>query len=228
MEHAVTPRMIRSLFDTLDPGDALGEVLFGLIMALTWTVGSRLVMQEEGLDVRGLVISTIGCNVAWGIIDGVLVVLGTTFLRSRRLNLFRQIRTARDDTTAIALIRKEFPMEETALSVGSADAEALYRSLLALAARSEPVKASLTRADLMAAIAVFVLVSATAIPAVIPFLLIDNADRALRLSNLLLIGLLFLTGYAWAGFSGGRPLHAGVTMTCLGLAMVGIAVALGG
>jgi hypothetical protein len=221
-------KTICSIFGDLEPGDALAEVLFGLIMALTWTVGSRLVMQEEGLDVRGLIISTLGCNIAWGIIDAVLRILGTTFFRSRRLHLFRQIRTAKDEAAALAVIRNEFPTDGTALSVDRADAEMIYRSLLALAVRSEPSRVTLTQSDLLAAVAVFFLVSATAIPAVIPFLVIDDAERALRVSNVLLIGLLFFTGYAWARFSGGRPLYAGVTMTGLGLIMVGIAVALGG
>ncbi len=221
-------KTICSIFGDLEPDDALAEVLFGLIMALTWTVGSRLVMQEEGLDVRGLIISTLGCNIAWGIIDAVLRILGTTFFRSRRLHLFRQIKTAKDEGAALAVIRNEFPTDGTALSVDRADAEMIYRSLLALAVRSEPSRVTLTQSDLLAAVAVFFLVSATAIPAVIPFLVIDDAERALRVSNGLLIGLLFFTGYAWARFSGGRPLYAGVTMTGLGLIMVGIAVALGG
>lgn len=217
-----------SIFADLDPGDALGEVLFGLIMALTWTVGSRLVLGEEGLDVRDLVVATIGCNVAWGIIDAVLFILGTTFYRSRRLRLFRQIRAARDEASALTVIAKEFPVEGSPLSAEAADAEALYRSMLALTRRAEPVKLSLTKADLRAAVAIFLLVSATALPAVIPFFLIDNADRALRASNLFLVVLLFVTGYAWAGFSGGRPFYAGMAMTCLGLFLVAIAVALGG
>jgi VIT1/CCC1 family predicted Fe2+/Mn2+ transporter len=217
-----------SIFADLDPGDALGEVLFGLIMALTWTVGSRLVLGEEGLDVRDLVVATIGCNVAWGIIDAVLFILGTTFYRSRRLRLFRQIRAARDEATALTVIAKEFPVEGSPLSAEAADAEALYRSMLALTRRAEPVKLSLTKADLRSAVAIFLLVSATALPAVIPFFLIDNADRALRASNLVLVVLLFVTGYAWAGFSGGRPFYAGMAMTCLGLFLVAIAVALGG
>jgi VIT1/CCC1 family predicted Fe2+/Mn2+ transporter len=217
-----------SIFADLDPGDALGEVLFGLIMALTWTVGSRLVLGEEGLDVRDLVVATIGCNVAWGIIDAVLFILGTTFYRSRRLRLFRQIRAARDEATALTVIAKEFPVEGSPLSAEAADADALYRSMLALTRRAEPVKLSLTKADLRAAVAIFLLVSATALPAVIPFFLIDNADRALRASNLFLVVLLFVTGYAWAGFSGGRPFYAGMAMTCLGLFLVAIAVALGG
>jgi len=35
--------------DVIDPGDALGEVLFGLIMALTFTVGSRVIFTEGAL-----------------------------------------------------------------------------------------------------------------------------------------------------------------------------------
>jgi VIT family len=221
-------RRLFSVFEDLDPGDALGEVLFGLIMALTWTVGSRLVLREEGLDVPGLIASTIGCNVAWGIIDAVLFTLGTTFYRNRRLRLFRQIRAARDEAAALAVIAREFPLEEAPLSAQAADTEALHRSLLALTIRAEPVKLSLTKADLRAAVAIFLLVAATAIPAVIPFLLMGDSERALRASNLFLIALLFVTGYAWAVFSGGRPFYAGITMTCLGLFLVAIAVALGG
>lgn len=217
-----------SIFADLDPGDALGEVLFGLIMALTWTVGSRLVLPEEGLDVRDLVVATIGCNVAWGIIDAVLFILGTTFYRSRRLRLFRHIRAAKDEAAALSVLAKEFPVEGSPLSAKPADAEALYRSLLALTRRAEPAKLSLTKADLRAAVAIFLLVSATALPAVVPFFLIDNADWALRASNLFLVVLLFVTGYAWAGFSGGRPFYAGMAMTCLGLFLVAIAIALGG
>jgi VIT1/CCC1 family predicted Fe2+/Mn2+ transporter len=148
--------------------------------------------------------------------------------RSRRLRLFRQIRAARDEATALTVIAKEFPVEGSPLSAEAADAEALYRSMLALTRRAEPVKLSLTKADLRSAVAIFLLVSATALPAVIPFFLIDNADRALRASNLFLVVLLFVTGYAWAGFSGGRPFYAGMAMTCLGLFLVAIAVALGG
>ena len=219
---------IRSIFDALDPGDALGEVLFGLIMALTWTVGSRLVMHEEGIEVRDLVVATLGCNAAWAIIDAVLFVLGTSFYKSRRLRLFRHIKAARNEATALAVLAEEFPIEDTPFSGKTADAEALYRSLLALTARAEPRKALLTRNNILAATGIGILVFATAIPAVIPFFLIADAELALRVSNLVLIALLFITGYAWASFSGGRPLYAGLTMTGLGLVLVLIAVALGG
>lgn len=225
---SMTSSPIGRITNIIDPGDALGEVLFGLIMALTFTVGSRLVFEDEGLDVHELIVATIGCNVAWGIIDAVLFILGTTFYKSRRLRLFRQIKAARSEATALEMLAKEFPIEEAPFSAKAGDADTLYRSLLTLASRADPVKVSLSKGDLCAAIAVFFLVSITSIPAVTPFLFIDNAHFALRVSNLFLIMLLFVTGYAWARFSGGRPFRAGMTMTSLGLLLVAIAIALGG
>jgi len=216
------------IMEVIDPGDALGEVLFGLIMALTFTVGSRLIFTQEGLDVRELIVGTIGCNVAWGIIDAVLFVLGTVFYKSRRGRALRQIRSARSEQDAISALRKEFPLDDGPLVSVAADEEALYKAMLDLTRRGTPSTLRLSRDDLLAAIIVFLLVSATSLPAVIPFFMIGNADLALRASNFLLIGLLFLTGCAWAHFSDARPLNAGVTMTCLGLGLVGIAIALGG
>jgi hypothetical protein len=214
--------------DVIDPGDALGEVLFGLIMALTFTVCSRVIFTEGGLDVRELIVATIGCNVAWGIIDAVLFVLGVVFYKSRRGHVFRQVRAAQNERDAIAALRKEFPIDGEPLVSAAADEEALYQAMLGLARRGSPANTRLSRDDFLAAVIVFLLVSATSLPAVIPFFMISSADLALRTSNFLLVALLFLTGCAWAHFSDAKPLNAGITMTCLGLALVGIAIALGG
>jgi hypothetical protein len=32
----------------LDPASSLGEIMFGLIMTLTFTLGAGIIMQEEG------------------------------------------------------------------------------------------------------------------------------------------------------------------------------------
>jgi hypothetical protein len=91
----------------LDPGDALGEVLFGLIMVLTFTVGARLLFAE-GFDTTELVVGAVGCNIAWGVIDAVLFVLGSLFHRSRRARFYRALRNAPNDADALARIQQEF------------------------------------------------------------------------------------------------------------------------
>ena len=62
----------------------MGEILFGLIMTLTFTLAAGIVIQEEGrAGAREMLIGILGCNLAWGIIDGVLYVLGQVFERGR-------------------------------------------------------------------------------------------------------------------------------------------------
>ncbi|WDZ81506.1 hypothetical protein PWG15_34730 (plasmid) [Ensifer adhaerens] len=65
------------------------------------------------------------------------------------------------------------------------------------------------------------------IPVVAPFFFIGDATNALRLSNGIAIGLLFVTGYA-LGRHAGAPLRIGILMVAVGLVMVAIAIALGG
>ncbi len=55
----------------LDPVERVSEVLFGLIMVLTFT-GSLSVAKAGRDDIRTMLIGALGCNIAWGIIDGVL------------------------------------------------------------------------------------------------------------------------------------------------------------
>jgi len=56
----------------LDPGSSLGEVLFGLIMTLTFTLSAGIIIEDEGREgARQLLIAVIGCNLAW-VIDGAL------------------------------------------------------------------------------------------------------------------------------------------------------------
>jgi len=82
--------------------------------------------------------------------------------------------------------------------------------------------------DFVSALVVFVLVSTTALPGVIPFLVLEDSYLALRLSSLVLILLLFLVGYWWGHYTDGRPWRLGLTVMLLGISMVLVAVALGG
>jgi hypothetical protein len=86
----------------LDPGEALGEALFGLIMALTFGVGAGLVTAKHELDAHQLIAAAIGCNVAWGVIDATLYVLGSLFYRSQHARFFRALKNARSETEALA------------------------------------------------------------------------------------------------------------------------------
>src|SRR5881398_2533391 len=83
----------------LDPMERLSEVLFGLIMALTFTCS--LSVAEAGRDeIRTMLIGALGCNLAWGIIDGVLYLMGCLAEKGRALLTFRAVRRAADPKEA--------------------------------------------------------------------------------------------------------------------------------
>ena len=222
--------MIRrlALHRYLDPGETLGEVLGGFIMALTFTLGARLFAAGEQLEAHDLVLAIVGCNVAWGVIDATLFVLNSLFYRSRHARFFRALKDVRSETDALAAVAEEFGLEDEPLAVHPEDRTRLYQSLLALSLRAAPARKGLRRQDFVAAIIVFALVSATAIPGVIPLLLLADSNLALHVSNGVLILLLFVVGYWWGGYTDAPSWRVGLTAMLIGGFMVLVAVALGG
>lgn len=218
-----------SLFRYLSPAESVGEILFGLIMVLTFTLGAAVAvgMGEGEGTAQELVYAAIGCNIAWGIIDAVLYIMGNRFIRSRRTRLLRAIKAAPDEAAALAAIRHELEPGLEAISQET-DRDRLYREVHALISRFEPAPTRVTRDDLVGAVAVFVLVVATAVPAAVPFLFVDDPWLALRLSNLLLIASLFVVGYRWALHTNTNPWLAGLGVMAIGVVLVAIAIPLGG
>src|SRR5512140_4026116 len=92
----------------LDPGSRMGEILFGLIMTLTFTLGAGMVIQEEGKEgARAMLVAILGCNLAWGVIDGLFYVLGQIFERGRMLRLRLKVRGTGSQDEVRALVAGE-------------------------------------------------------------------------------------------------------------------------
>ncbi len=66
----------------LNPIERISEVLFGLVMTLSFT-GTMSVVAQGREDVRTMLLAVLGCNIAWGIIDGILYLLGAVSERGR-------------------------------------------------------------------------------------------------------------------------------------------------
>lgn len=77
----------------LDPIERSSEVLFGLIMVLTFT-GSFRAMGADHDDVKRLLIAALGSNLAWGIIDAVMYLMATLSQRGHNLVLLRAVQAA--------------------------------------------------------------------------------------------------------------------------------------
>jgi hypothetical protein len=212
----------------LDPSTSLAEILFGLIMTLTFTLGAGLIIEDEGrAGARELLIAVIGCNIAWGIIDGALYLVGQLFDRGRLRRLGRAIRVAPDRPASVRLVADELdPLLSDLLS--PSETATLYARIADNVARKPAKATTITREDWLGAAVSFVLVVVSSIPAAIPFILIDDARLALRVSNAVLVALLFFTGYWWARYTVSRPWIAGVAFLVIGIVLVAAAIALGG
>ena len=219
--------IVRFVSRHLDPSETLLEVLFGLIMALTITVGARLLSERADIVPLELALALLGCNVAWGVIDGAFYLLGTLFNRNRRVQFVKRLQGAEDETEALAAVKDEFDLEDEP-PMRAEDKAKLHASLLRLFQHATTTRAQLRAHDWIAALLIVVLVSATAIPGLIPLLLIQDGFIALRVANVLQIGLLFFVGFWWAHYSGSNRWLIGMAIALLGTSLVLLAVPLGG
>ena len=75
----------------LDPIDRTSEILFGIIMTLTFT-GSIRVANAGRDDLRAGLVGAIGCNLAWGLVDAVMYLMAAFVAQARLLLTLKAIR----------------------------------------------------------------------------------------------------------------------------------------
>jgi hypothetical protein len=216
--------IIKSSKRVLDPIDRVTEILFGLIMVLTFT-GSLSVANAGRDDVRTMLIGALGCNLAWGIIDGIFYVMGCLAEKGRALRTLHAVRRTSDPMKAQGIIAAALP-QAVANVLQPPELETLYRRLKELP--EPPKRAQLRSDDWRGAAGVFLLVFLSTFPVVIPFIFVRNIGPAMRLSNAIAMVMLFLTGYAYGRITGHRPWVRGAFMVVLGSILVAITIALGG
>lgn len=214
----------RALQRPLEPSERVAEVLFGLIMVLTFT-GSLSVADAGRDDVRAMLIGALGCNLAWGIIDGVFYLMGCLAEKGSGLKTFRAVRGASDPKEAQRLIAEALPP----VVAGVLEPEELESMRLRLKRLPEPPeRASLGKSEWLGAVAVFLLVFLSTFPVTVPFIFMENTLRAMRVSNGIAIAMLFAAGVTYGRVVGRRGWVVGASMVVLGGILVGLTIVLGG
>jgi hypothetical protein len=208
----------------LEPIDRVSEVLFGLIMVLTFT-GSLSVAESGRAEVRDMLIGALGCNLAWGFIDGVFYLMGCLAERGRALLTFRAVRQVNDPQAARRLIAGALPPLIASI-LQPAELDAMLQRLKALP--QPPNRAHLPKEDWLGAVGVFLLVFLSTLPVVIPFTFMTDVTLALRISNAIAIAMLFLSGYSFGRITGRNPMLVGLFIVVFGAMLVGATIALGG
>jgi VIT1/CCC1 family predicted Fe2+/Mn2+ transporter len=208
----------------LDPVARNSEVLFGLIMVLTFT-SSVSAAEGDRREIRTLLYGAIGCNVAWGIVDAVMYLMAELTERGRNITLLRAVQTAEDAGEAHRLIRGSLP-SKVAAALAPKELESIRRHLRA--AQTPSAGARFHADDFLGAGAVFLLVFLSTFPVVVPFVFMTEVNLALRVSNAVAIAMLFVLGYRLGKHAGARAWAWGSAMVLLGVVLVAITIALGG
>lgn len=208
----------------LDPVERLSEILFGLIMALTFT-GSFSVATAERSDVRELLVGALGCNIAWGLIDAIMYLMGCLNDRGMLLRTLWSVRTAVSPLRAHAAIRAEVPAI-VADELEPEQLERIRRRIMALPLASTHPR--LKAEHLRGALGVFLIVVCSTLPVILPFVFTQDVGLAMRLSNTIAVIMLALIGYAYGRASSLPAWGTAAAMVTLGLVLVALTIALGG
>jgi VIT1/CCC1 family predicted Fe2+/Mn2+ transporter len=217
--------LFRFIRRRIDPASRLGEVIFGLVMALGFTASARLGLDES--DNHSLFISILGCNVAWAIVDGVMYVLTELFERGRKARLVRDVRSSPDDTVAIERIAGELD-QYLDLVTSAEQRRRLYGHAAEVIRGSTERPVRVERDDVLGGVAVALIIVLATLPVVTPFLFGLETGIAVRISNAIAIAMLFLLGARWASLVGAPAWRIGTGLMCLGMVLVAITILLGG
>jgi len=208
----------------LNPVDRVSEMLFGLLMALTF-IGAVSAAESGKEQIRTLFTTALGCNLAWGLVDAVMYLVRTITERGRLITLVRAVREAPDAAAGRVVVEHSLSRVAAGL-VSPAEIESVRARIAALPAL--PARPELHWPDAVAALKIFVIVVVATFPVVLPFLLIQDVDTAKKVSRGVSLAMLFLGGLALGRYAGYGSWKVGLTMAGLGTGLVVAINALGG
>lgn len=207
----------------LNPVDRVTEMLFGLFMALTF-VGAVSAGSDGQEEIRTMLYAALGCNLAWGLVDGVMYLVGTLADRGRSLTLARSVQRA-DAEAGRRALWDALPQPLAGL-VSPAEIEAIRGRVASLG--ELPARPWLHREDFLAAMAIFLIVTASTFPVALPFMLTEDVTSAILWSRVIALAMLFIGGLALGRYAGYGSWKTGASMAGLGTVVVVALIALGG
>lgn len=219
----------------MGPGEALVEGFFGLIMALDLSNFLRLALigKDDALVMYTLSVAIIGCNIAWGLADGLMNALSNYYDNQRQYRFSQDLRGAPSDQQAMGIARDGLKgsfgpvvhelIDDRALDVLSSEVVRCARA-------KEPEAPRMGRTELaIGAITVAMnVLFALPILAVYLFLTPFGINLATLVANLVGMAILFAIGYYLDKKVGPHHLYSGMLMAGLGFALLVIIIALGG
>jgi len=208
----------------LDPVDRFSEILYGIIMALTFTC-TISVAQAGSNQVRSMLFAAVGCNIAWGLVDAVMFIITGLTQKERGKTILNFLHKTNQPEQAREYIADALPAVVSSV-IGTENLENIRKSLLQLPESN--LRTKVTAEDIKTAGAIFLLVFLSTFPVALPFVFIHDVQLALRISNLVAITFMFICGWFLATYAGFKKFVMGFALTLLGVILVVITISLGG
>ena len=207
----------------LDPVSRMSEILFGLIMVLTFTCS--ISAGESGQqEIHAMLVGAISCNIAWGFVDAIMYLMSNMTERGRNLRTLQSIRRSSSPQDAYRIISEALPPLVASI-LNTQELEAMRNQLSSM---PKPPGNRLRREDWVGAIGIFLLVFSSTFPVILPFFFVKDPRIALRFSNGVAIVMLFLCGYTLGRYAGDTAWKTGLAMVIVGIILVAFTMALGG
>lgn len=209
---------------SLDPIERSSEIMFGLIMALTFTC-TISVTSSSRADVMTMLAGALGCNLAWGLVDAAMFLLAQIVTREQRRSLALRIASASaPEARGILLDNLPDGVDKVFNAIDLERFVAAVRTMPIVPRRAAP-----TTDDLRGAVHIFLLVFLSTFPVALPFLFMTHVGIAVRTSNAIAVILLFIVGTGLGKHMMWRPYWVtGLSVAFFGAALVAITIALGG
>ncbi len=208
----------------LDPLERSSEILFGVIMVMTFTVSLR-VARAGRVQIHEMLIGALGCNLAWGVIDAIMYIMSCVSERGHTLSILRQVHRAKGPKEANEIITDALPPVLASVMPPSS-IDAIRQRLESFP--EAPPKPRLKAEDWRGAFGVFNLVFFSTLPLVLPFLVISRVGLAARISDGIALVILFLAGHSYGRYAGHSAKGWGIAMVLIGCVMVSLTIGLGG
>jgi hypothetical protein len=217
-------QLVKDYATVIDDNSRLSEVIFGVIMVLTFTCAMSVVgVNREEID--NTLWAALGCNTAWGIVDGLMFLMSTLYERGDRLQFLKNVRNAYTKEEANEIFRNDLaPLINEVMTDRQVDD--ICEQLQKLP--ELPRHVFFTGQDYINAVIVFFLVFLSTFPIVLPFVFIDNAQLALRVSNAIGLIIMFMAGNLIGKKTGHHPVVLGFLFAILGAGIVSFTMYLGG
>jgi membrane protein CcdC involved in cytochrome C biogenesis len=205
------------------------EVMFGVIIAMTFTSMLRNYSTVSDALLKSTLISALFCCIAWGIVDGLFYLWERSYNIRQENLMIRSSRSAKQSHLALPLIEEQ--LDDTVLrNIPKERRDRFYRKLVQLLSSAEDRKKTSFREGMKIVLGTFMLSVGAGSIVLVPFLFAHGDIKiALAISNILGITLLFAVGYMRSLEKGIlSKIISGSTSALIGIIIAVITIVLGG